>query len=391
MPWLVLLALLLGWASNYLQRAALNPWMPAMSRDAAFSGSQLSFVFSALTLGLIAGYVLLTMVTGLAGTRWGLLVSLVGASLAAAATGVADSFPTLVAARFVLGFFSGGLLPACLQALREWFPPPMRPLVIGMFFAAGQAAGLLLPLWSLASGNGSAPRSVLSLTAVPTLLAAVLCFMAWQSAPVPEPQEKASSVGTTSVAMLAAGLFLASPVSTFTVSWAAMYLRQHAQFTTERVASMSMAAALGGAAGAVLAGVCAWGMLQNGAAAWKVRAQLLPAFGGLLPVVALIAFVTQLEVAMAVSVLVSVAYHGFAVLLYWAVADTLPARGVAVGAAIGALVTAVNSLVAPSVFGYFAYSSAGYPLLFAALALSGAMAALIVGLLAWFVRPQPAV
>ena len=140
---------------------------------------QLSYLFSAFMIGLLAGYVLLILVTALCGTRWGLAVALAGASLAAVGGGLAPGFAGLVIARAFLGFFAGGLLPAAIQSLRESFPVRMRPLAIGLFLASSPLVSLLMTPLGPHITQAIGWRPAFMITAIPTAIAAVLCWVVW--------------------------------------------------------------------------------------------------------------------------------------------------------------------------------------------------------------------
>jgi MFS family permease len=143
----------------------------------------------------------------------------------------------------------------------------------------------------------------------------------------------------------------------------------------------------GTAGGAILTGLAGWAIMRAGASPWKTRAALLTLLGLLLPAAALLG-IGDREVVFA-SVLVMGAFEGWSTLLYAAVADTLPARGVCIGAAIGALFIAVVLTTITPVLGSLLneYGSAYASEILAAVAAAGL---LCIGMLAWFFRPRPA-
>jgi fucose permease len=70
------------------------------------------------------------------------------------------------------------------------------------------------------------------------------------------------------------------------------------------------------------------------------------------------------------------------------VADTLPARGVAVGAAMGALMASVSGMLVPLAWGRLS-TAGGDQAISLGVAGSAACALLVVALLAWLVRQEP--
>jgi ACS family hexuronate transporter-like MFS transporter len=387
--WPVLVVLMWGWGATYLQRVTLSVLAPSLQRELSLTTAQLGWVLSAFAIGLMAGYVLMTVVTVVCGTRWGLLVAFVGASLAAFASGLASTPAGMIIARSLLGFFTGGLLPAAVQSVREWFPSRQRPLAIGLLLASGQAAAALTPTLAPYVAQALAWRTVLIITGLPTVIAAVLCIVVWQS---PPPREKSRGVSTAAIAstgMLALGLFLTAPVSYFMMTWLPMYVRQNLGVGLARVGTAGLAAGVAGVCGAILAGTIAWAMIRTGISATKTRAVLLTVCGAMLPLVALGGNAARWEFVILSLVVCSAAYQGWSTLLYSAVADTLPARGVAIVTAIGALMVSLSGMLSPVAFGSMIQTS-GYDLVFRILAAGAAGALLWVGFLAWFVRQEPA-
>jgi ACS family hexuronate transporter-like MFS transporter len=77
------------------------------------------------------------------GTRRGLLVIMVGWSLASASHGLAGGFRSLLASRFLLGVGEGGGFPAATKAVAEWFPTRERSMAMGLI-NAGTAIGAVV-------------------------------------------------------------------------------------------------------------------------------------------------------------------------------------------------------------------------------------------------------
>jgi MFS family permease len=365
--WVVLAVLALGFGATHLQGWALSLGLPLLQDDLHLSGEQTGWLFSALLIGMMAGYILITAVTALAGTRWGALVSLAGVTLAACASGLAPNFIGLIAARALMGVFVAGLLPAGIQAIREWFPSRMRPLAIGLFLASGQlASAVAQPLHALLP-YGMGWRVPIFAAGGAAAIAAILCFLLWPADTPREPSRRVSGGAIASAVMLAMGLLLTTPV---------VWLLS---VTSVRMAGTINLAA--GACGAMGAGALAWAMISGGVGASRTRAVLLTVCG-VVPLVVIAVGTRPLPLVLVA--VCSVAYLGWTALLYAAVADTLPARGVAIGAAIGALVASLSQSLTFAAGRLL--SSEGAPLVVAA---SATLALVVVALLAWLVRQEP--
>jgi MFS family permease len=382
---LVGLTLILGYGGIILQRQTLSYFAPAVRAELHLSSAEFAQLFTALSIGLIAGYAVMTAVVAVAGARWALLAGFAGVSVAAILSGLAPGYGVLVVTRFLLGFFAGALLPAGVQSARDCFPSHMRPMLIGFLFASGAAASFLSPLLLPLALRFAGWRPLSSLTALPTLLAAVLCLTVWP-APVPVPgiSRGVSTSAIASAGMAAIGLLFAAPA----LATLATYLPVHQSrnFGLSSVRTTTSVAQLFNLWGAVLTGAIAWVMMEVGGRAGRVRAVLLTVYGCILPLVALAAIPNRAATLIA-SVLPGLAYFGWATLLYWAVADNLPQRGVAIGAGLAALMATVGSLAAnaiPQTLG----ARYGYPALFVLAGVVAAMGAAAVLVLAWFSRDE---
>jgi ACS family hexuronate transporter-like MFS transporter len=383
--WLVLLILILAYAGQHLQSLGLSIFIPALRNEFSLGSVQLSYIFSAFMLGLMAGYVLLILVTALAGTRWGLVVALAGTSVAAVGAGLAPGYWGVVAARAVMGFFAGGLLPAAIQSLREWFPQRTRTLAIGLFLASSPLVSLLVSPLTPHITQTVPWRQVFMYSSIPTAIAAVLCWIVL----VPPSRNAGAggitSLGVVSVVMLGVGMLLAAPLFTFAQSWLPMLVRRSMDASVSTISTINMAAS---AAGAILAGVAAWALMESEISPWKARAGLLTLFGVILPAAGLLGIFAKDWALVAVSAVVMGAFQAWAALLYAAVADSLPARGVCIGAAIGALMMSlVMMLFTSGLAGVMSEYGTGFALgMTAALATFGLIA---ISLLAWLVHPKP--
>jgi len=384
--WLVLVVLLLGYGASYLPRVALSLVAPSLQRELALSSVQLGWVFSAFVFGLMAGYVLMTMVTAFAGTRWCVFVALVGASLAASAGGLAHSLTGLIIARALLGFFVAGLLPAAVQAIREWLPSPTRPFAIGLVLASGQLVSVATPPLSVFFLRVAGWHTLLLLSGLPAVLAAALCIFLWPARTPRESSRGVSGAAIASAGMLVLGLLLTAPVIWALNTWLPRLAAQ--RFHTG--AGMGMAGAVfpvAGACGAVVAGAVAWAMMSGGASASRARAVVLTVCGAILPLVALAASVPLWPIVVFVIAMCYMAYLGWCTLLYSAVAETLPAGGVAIGAAIGGLMATLAGWLVPMASGRLLSSGADQAYLLG-VAAAAAIALLVVALLAWLVRQE---
>jgi MFS family permease len=327
----------------------------------------------------------MTVVTALAGTRWGLLVSLLGATVAGASAGLASGFTGLIVARLLLGVFSGGLLPAAVQAVREWFPSRMRTLAIALVFAAGQLAAFLSQVLFTETTIGW--RTMTFVSGLPTAIAAILCILLWPARTPREPSRRVSGRAILWAAMLAVGLLLVAPVFQFVTVRLPSFSRQRLGIDAVDMKTAAAVPLLASLCGAVLAGALAWAMMSNGGRTARTRAVLLTVSGILLLPVAVTGYISQWPFILVLMAVCSMAFGAWSTLLYAAVADTLPARGVAIAAAIGGLMGTVSGLLVSTILNHA--SAAGIEILPFGMAATAAVALLAVALPAWLIRPEP--
>jgi sugar phosphate permease len=379
---LVLLVLAFGYAGGYFQRLSVSYTSASIERSFHLAAVQIGTLFSVFAYGLLAGYVVMTAFTVLCGTRWGLVASFAGVSVAAIASGLVSNYTALLAARFALGLFSGGLLPAAVQSARDWFPSRVRPLLVGVVLASGQAAGLLMPpVFRLFAGQYEW-RFVVMAGGVPTLIAAAMCLAVWPRPPVRAPFRDIPTPALASTGMLAAGLLFAWPIYGFAATWLPMYVLRGGMGTLSMASSFN-AIQFAGIAGALLAGGIAWTLMDAEQRIPRMRAILLAIFGCLLLTVAPIGRADQKPLIVIGCALTMLAYNGWSTLLYSGVADTLPAGGVAIGAAIGAILTSLAGIFGNRYISAFA-ERWGYPTVLEASAAVAAIGVIGVLAIAWY-------
>lgn len=384
--WLVLAILVFAWYGHIFQSGGPSMFQKALQDQFSISNQQLGWLFMAHSYGLIAGYVLMTIITALWGTRWSLVVALAGASLAAAGTSLASGAGGLIVARVLLGLFGGALLPAAIQSMREYFHSQLRPLVIGLLLALIELAWLIPHYLGTTISQAMSWRTMYVVSAVPTAIAAVLCGLVWQPRQPSRVSSSVSSVAIVSVVMVGLGVLLVAPFYAFTTSELPYFISRDFGSTQTDLWPIGQGA---GAFGAFLAGLLAWVMMRSGVSAWKSRAVLFVVFGALFPLAILGIGLTRTWTVIVVLAVVAVAYDGWGTLFYSAVADTLPARGVVIGAAVGEL---MSGLVWTFIFtlSFSLVGQHGFRFVFGIWAAVAVVGLLSVALLAWLVRPKQA-
>ena len=133
-------------AITYLDRVSISVARPDIARDLNLSPTQMGYVFSAFYLA----YAAFEIPTGWWGDRIGtrrVLTRIVcWWSAFTVLTGVAFSYPSLLAIRFLFGAGEAGALPNAARTFSRWFPRQERGTAQGIFFMSMHLAGGLTPL-----------------------------------------------------------------------------------------------------------------------------------------------------------------------------------------------------------------------------------------------------
>jgi MFS family permease len=131
---------------TYIDRVCISVTAPAVTHDLRLTPLQMGFVFSAFT----AAYALFEIPSGWwadrVGSRHVLTRIVVWWSVFTGLTGVAWSFPSLVALRALFGAGEAGAWPTATRALARWFPQRERGTAQGMFFMGAHLGGGLTPM-----------------------------------------------------------------------------------------------------------------------------------------------------------------------------------------------------------------------------------------------------
>ncbi|WP_274911762.1 MFS transporter [Streptomyces sp. WZ-12] len=162
----------------YLDRNNVSVVLPYLHGDLDLSNAD-----KGLAGGIFfVGYVFLQIPAAVLAQRWSarktVLILMVAWGLSAMLSGLVQTRAQFYAARFVLGFFEGGVWPAVLILLASWFPLRERARANALWMACLPLSSVLMaPLsgWML---DHASWRWVLVLQGVPPLLWAVVWWFA---------------------------------------------------------------------------------------------------------------------------------------------------------------------------------------------------------------------
>ncbi|UKY54434.1 MFS transporter [Streptomyces inhibens] len=162
----------------YLDRNNVSVILPYMHGDLELSNADKGLVGGIF----FVGYVFLQIPAAILAQRWSarktVLILMLAWGLAASLSGLVQTTSQFYVARFVLGFFEGGVWPAVLILLASWFPLRERARANALWMACLPLSSVLMaPLsgWML---DHASWRWVLVLQGVPPLVWAVVWWFA---------------------------------------------------------------------------------------------------------------------------------------------------------------------------------------------------------------------
>jgi len=286
---------------TYLDRVCISVAAPSMTEDLGLTSMEMGYVFSVFALA----YGLFEIPMGWFGDRFGqrrLLTRIVaGWSLFTVLTGLARSYASLVAIRFLFGAAEAGAFPTLARALARWFPPSERGRSTGLMWMGARLGGSLAP-----------PVAALLIGTIgwrPTfgsfgILGLVWCgvFFYWyrddpadhpavnvaelthiRSGGPPEVEPSAIPWGAMltdrNLWTLFAMYFCSAYGFYFFVTWLPTYLIDEHGLTLERSGFYSAIPLLAGAAGCVAGGFCSDWLVRRLGLSWGRRIVGIGGFG----------------------------------------------------------------------------------------------------------------
>src|SRR5690242_11011145 len=135
---------------THLDRACIATLAPSITRDLALTTVEMGYVFTVFQLAYAVFEIPTAWWADRRGTRSVLSRIVLWWSALTAATGVAFSYPVLLAVRFLFGAGEAGAWPCIARTFSRWIPARERGRVQGVFFAGAHLVGGLTPalvLW----------------------------------------------------------------------------------------------------------------------------------------------------------------------------------------------------------------------------------------------------
>jgi ACS family hexuronate transporter-like MFS transporter len=145
MRWFLAILFTLAVAIGYLDRQTLALTTKAMHADLPLSDDDFGNLQCVFYLAYAFMYVGGGRLMDRLGTRRGFLLIVVWWSLACAAHGTARGLFMLALARLMLGLAQGGIFPAGVKAVAEWFPMRERATALGLINGGSSVGAVMAP------------------------------------------------------------------------------------------------------------------------------------------------------------------------------------------------------------------------------------------------------
>ena len=249
---LLILAVSFGFA--FFDRNAINYLAPYLVRDLGLNNTQIGMLGSALALSWA--------LSGLAVGRWSdavgvrkpfLVVILLVFSACSILSGLATSFPMLLAARLIMGIAEGPLMPICLAIMTVESSPMRRGLNIGIVQSVFSSllGAAIAPLVLVQLAELFSWRIAFFLSGIPGILCAI-AVMIWVHEPQAGPAAKTQKVekqgrSAFSLMLRERNMWLCPAIACLMVSWLMLHQNFLPLFltTVRRLSNQQMSQVMG--------------------------------------------------------------------------------------------------------------------------------------------------
>lgn len=413
--WLFVILMFVSATLGYLDRAAIGIAAPLISKELAFSPSEMGIVFSAFFFG----YAPFAFIGGRSADRFGIkrviVVSMIFWSILCGLTAAAFGLAFLVVVRVLFGAGEGPLPPSLAKMAGRWFPRKEQATVIGLY-GAGEAIGGALagPIVGFVAVAVSWRVSFVVIAAMGLVLALIWIVAAtdWpeQHKLIGEAERKlimdnrasevvVSSSGSTETSLLATcfsppvlatafAWFGYAYILFFFLSWFPTYLTSTYHLSIRDMGIISTLPWLAGFVGRTGSGYVSDLIFRRTGNALLAR-KLVLCIGLSVSAICIALAGTSMDVITAVALTtISVFFLAATANMYWVLMlDLVPQQHVGGAGGFGLMAGSSAGIFAPLITGYLVQWSGTF---MSAFVISGIVAVLGAIGVALFVRPRPA-
>jgi predicted MFS family arabinose efflux permease len=195
--WIVLITLACVNGFVALDRLAVNFLSPYIIDDLGLNNAQLGLLSSALSVAIAISGLLCAALADATGKQRQLLIAmLIILSVVSSGSGLAASFGGLFLARLVLGVAEGPIVPLTQTMINAATPPSRRGINMGIMQIGGafSIGAIIGPIVVVAVANSIGWRATFFVTALPSVLAAIIITLFIRDLPKSEEASPRFSV-----------------------------------------------------------------------------------------------------------------------------------------------------------------------------------------------------
>jgi ACS family hexuronate transporter-like MFS transporter len=385
--WVICALLFFATTINYVDRQILAILAPTLQAVIGWDELRYGYIVTsfqgAYALGLLFSGWLIDRI----GTRMGLMLAVLGWSVAAMVHGLATTVFQFALARFALGAAEAGNFPASIKTVSEWFPKRERAFAIGVFNSGSNIGAIITPLlvpFVVAGWGWEMAFFVAGAIGFMWFAVAALLFHSPEQSPyistservhIESEREWVSSrvswrgiVGDRRTIAFALAKFMTDPIWWFYLYWAPKYLSGQFSIQLAGLAAPLVAIYLLADVGSIGGGWISAYLIRSGIGPLRARqrAMLLCAIVALSVIG--VANATNLWMAVLLLGLAAAAHQGWSANLFATVPDLFPKEAVASVVGIGGMLGAVGGMIVATATGVVLQYTGSYVALFSSCA-----------------------
>ena len=355
-PWNLLALLLFAIILGSYQRGEMSILLMMFREEFKLSVADFGYVLMGFGLASTLGFLLMAVFIWREKYWAGFAVLGILGVLGALLTGVSSGVGGLIMARGISGLACGGLLVGAYRVVGGWLPPESHGLASGLLFAAAHSMRLLTPLITMEAIQVGWRRYSLCVAGVWFLWAILWIWMLRMSRDTFRSERPTDTVTLAQMFkdrvtwIVVVGVALASPLLAFASGRLLSYELELSKAGGAKAAWKFVLVDLLPATGVVAAGFTSDMLIRKGWSAGKSRAVLVAICGLLMSFSSLLYF-SPVHVFYPVFAMLSVtAGQSLFAVLYAALMDAVPGRGIILGVGLslwlGALMVSITNIMA---------------------------------------------